>query len=84
VQRSGLAALMEFILSSPELQTNKITDDEVKTKNSIELRLTETLLIVYKEIRIYSPDRIVAIFHPLFIFTIRDGLSIITMHPVYQ
>jgi hypothetical protein len=32
-QRSGLAAVLEFITSSPELKPNKITDDEVKHKS---------------------------------------------------
>ena len=43
VQRAGLAAVLEFITSSPELKTNRITDDEDKDKCSIELRLIEPL-----------------------------------------
>jgi hypothetical protein len=31
-QRTGLAAVLEFIKSSPELKRNKITDDEDKNK----------------------------------------------------
>ena len=45
--------MLEFIMSSPELQPNKITDDEDKNKSSIELRLTELLLIANKKMRIY-------------------------------
>ena len=45
---------------SPELQPNRITDDEVKNKSSIELRLTEPLLIAYKKMRIYSSASIAA------------------------
>ena len=59
-QRSGLAAVMEFIMSSPELKPNKITDDEVKNKSSIEFRLTEPLLIANKKMRIYSSASIAA------------------------
>jgi len=40
-------------MSSPELQPNKITDDEVKNKSSTELRLTELMLIAKKKMRIY-------------------------------
>jgi hypothetical protein len=47
-------------MSSPELQPNKITDDEVKNKSSTELRLTEPLLIANKKIRIYSSASIAA------------------------
>jgi hypothetical protein len=41
-------------MSSPQLRPNKITDDEVKNKSSIELRLTEPMLIANKKMRIYS------------------------------
>jgi len=37
----GLAAVLDFINVSPELKPNNITDDEDKTKSSIELRLPE-------------------------------------------
>jgi len=47
-------------MSSQELQPNKITDDEVKNKSSIELRLTEPLLIANKKVRIYSSASIAA------------------------
>ena len=60
VQRPGLAAVLAFITSSPELKPNKITDDEVKNKSSIELRLTEPLLIANKKMRIYSSASIAA------------------------
>lgn len=30
LQRSGLAAVLEFIMSSQEVKPNKITDDEYK------------------------------------------------------
>lgn len=40
-QREGLDAVPEFIMSSLELQHNKITDDEVKNKSSIALRFSE-------------------------------------------
>ena len=46
--------------SSPELKPNKITDDEDKNKSSIELRLTELLLIANKKMRIYSSASIAA------------------------
>ena len=59
-QRAGLAAVLEFIMSRPELQPNKITDDEVKNKSSIELRLTEPMLIANKKMRIYSSASIAA------------------------
>jgi hypothetical protein len=35
-------------MSSPELQPNRIADDEVKNKSSMELRLAEPLLIAKK------------------------------------
>ena len=50
----GFLLCWNFITSSPVLKPNKITDDEVKNKGSIELRLTEPLLIVNKKMRIYS------------------------------
>jgi hypothetical protein len=56
----GLAAVLEFIMSSLELKPNRITDDEVKNKSSIELRLTEPLLIANKKMRIYSSASIAA------------------------
>jgi len=49
-----VAAVLEFITSSPELKPNKIIDDEVKNKSRIELRMTEPLLITNKKMRIYS------------------------------
>jgi hypothetical protein len=58
--RAGLAAVLEFIMSSPELKPNKITYDEDKNKSRIELRLTEPLLIANKKMRIYSSASIVA------------------------
>jgi hypothetical protein len=57
---SGLAAVLEFIMSSPELKPNTNTDDEIKNKSSIELRLTEQLLIANKKMRIYSSASIAA------------------------
>jgi hypothetical protein len=45
--------VLAFITHSPELKPNKITDVEVKNKSSIELRLTEPLLIGNKKLRIY-------------------------------
>jgi hypothetical protein len=47
-------------MSSPELKPNRITDDEDKNKSSIELRLTEPLLIANKKMRIYSSASIAA------------------------
>ena len=52
--------MLEFITSSPELKPNRITDDEVKNKSIIELRLTEPLLIANKKMRIYSSASIAA------------------------
>jgi hypothetical protein len=52
--------VLEFITSGPELKPTKITDDEDKNKSSIELRLTEPLLIANKKVRIYSSASIVA------------------------
>ena len=43
-----------FIMSSPEPKPDRITNDEVKNQSSIELRLTEPLLIANKKLRIYS------------------------------
>jgi hypothetical protein len=42
--------VLGFITSSLELNPNKITDDEGKNKISIELHLTEPLLIANKKI----------------------------------
>lgn len=50
--------MLEFIMSSPELQPNKITDDEVRNKSSIELGLSELMLIANKKMKIYSSDSI--------------------------
>jgi hypothetical protein len=44
----GLLLCWYFITSSPGLKPNKITNDEVKNKSSIEFRLTEPLLIANK------------------------------------
>jgi hypothetical protein len=52
--------VLEFLTSSPELKPNRITDDEDKNKSSIELRLTELLLIANKKLRIYSSASIAA------------------------
>ncbi len=52
--------MLEFMMSSPEPQPNKITADEVKYKSSIELRLTELMLIANKKMRIYSLSRHIA------------------------
>jgi len=49
-QRTGHDAVPEFIMSSPELQSHKITGDEVKNKSSIALRLTEPMLIANKKL----------------------------------
>jgi hypothetical protein len=46
--------------SSLELKPNKITDDEDKNKSSIELRLTEPLLMANKKLMIYSSASIAA------------------------
>jgi hypothetical protein len=56
----GLLLCWNFIMSSPELKPNKITDDEVKNKSRIELRLTELLLIANKKMRICSSASIAA------------------------
>ena len=56
----GLLLCWNFIMSSPELKPNKITDDEVKNKSRIELRLPEPLLIANKKMRIYSSASIAA------------------------
>jgi hypothetical protein len=60
LQRAGLAAVLEFIMSSPVLKPNKISDDEDKNKSLIELRLIEPLLIANKKMRIYSSASIAA------------------------
>ena len=44
----------------PELKPNRITDDEVKNKSSIEFGQTEPLLIANKKMRIYSSASIAA------------------------
>jgi len=56
----GLLLCWYFITSSPELKPNRITDDEVKNKSSIEFRLLEPLLIANKKMRIYSSASIAA------------------------
>ena len=56
----GLLLCWNFIMSSPELKPNKITDDEDKNKSQIELRLPEPLLIANKKMRIYSSASIAA------------------------
>jgi len=56
----GLLLCWNFIMSSPELQPNRITDDEVKNKCSIEFRLPKLLLIANKKMRIYSSASIAA------------------------
>jgi len=48
-----------LIFSQP-ISGRDITDDEVKNKSSIELRLTELLLIANKKMRIYSSASIAA------------------------
>jgi hypothetical protein len=54
-QGPGLAPVLEFMKFRPELMPNKVTDDEDKNKSSIELRLTEQLLIANKKMKkIYS------------------------------
>jgi hypothetical protein len=45
----GLLLCWYLSSSSPELKPNKITDDEVKNKSSIELHQTEALLTEQKE-----------------------------------
>ena len=45
----GLLLCWYFIIVSPELKPNKITDDEDKYNCPIELRLTEPLLIANKK-----------------------------------
>jgi len=56
----GLLLCWNLYSSSPELKPNRITDDEDKNKSSIELRLTEPLLIANKKMRIYSSASIAA------------------------
>jgi len=56
----GLLLCWNLCSSSPELQPNRITDDEDKNKSLIELHLTEPLLIANKKMRIYSPASIAA------------------------
>ena len=51
---------MAFILSSPELKPNRITDNEDKKKSSIEFSQPELLLIADKKMRIYSSASIAA------------------------
>jgi hypothetical protein len=45
-QRAGLLLCWHLCSSSPELKPNTITDDEVKSKSSIELHLIELLLYI--------------------------------------
>jgi hypothetical protein len=52
--------VLAFIKSSTELQPNRITNDEVKDKSSIELRLTEPLLIGNKKMSSYLSASIAA------------------------
>ena len=59
-QRLGLAAVLEFVMSSPEQKPNKITDDEDKNKSSIEFGQPEPLLIANKKMRTYSSASIAA------------------------
>ena len=56
----GLLLCWNLYSASPELKPNIITDDEVKNKSSIELRLTEPLTIANKMMRIYSSASIAA------------------------
>jgi hypothetical protein len=53
-QRSGLAAVLEFIMSSQEVKPHKITDDEDNNKSPVEFSQPEPLLIANKKMRIYS------------------------------
>jgi hypothetical protein len=48
LQRSGLAAVLEFKASSPELKHNRTTGDEDKNKCSIEFGQPKPLLIANK------------------------------------
>jgi hypothetical protein len=52
--------VLAFITSSPELKPNRITDDEVKNKSSIEFGQPELLLIANKKMKIYSSASIAA------------------------
>jgi hypothetical protein len=56
----GLAAVLEFYMPNLEPQPNRITDDEGKNKNQIELRLPKLLLIANKKMKIYSSASIAA------------------------
>ena len=44
----GLLLCRHFINIEPQLKRNKIVDDDVNNKSSIELRLTELLVIANK------------------------------------
>ena len=52
VQRGGLVAVLEFYNYQPELQPNRITDNEVKKKRRLAFRQPELLLIANKKMRI--------------------------------
>jgi hypothetical protein len=56
----GLLLCWDFIMSSPQLKPNKITDDEDKNKSRLGLRLQKPLLIANKKMRIYSSAGIAA------------------------
>ena len=56
----GLLLCWYFITSRPELKPNRITDDEVKNKSGIELRLPEVLLIANRKMGINSSASIAA------------------------
>ena len=56
----GLLLCWYFIMSSPELKPNRINDDEVKNKSSIEFGQPEPLLIANKKMRNYSSVSIAA------------------------
>jgi hypothetical protein len=55
-----LAAVLEFLTSTTELKSNKITDDEDNNKSLIEFRPPELSLIANKKLRIYSSASIAA------------------------
>ena len=50
----GFLLCWYFIMSSPELKPNRINDDEVKNKSSIEFGQPELLLIANKRILLAS------------------------------
>lgn len=56
----GLLLCWNLRSSSPELKPNRITDDEVKDKSSIEFRLTEPLLKANKKMSVHSSASIAA------------------------